>query len=150
MSELKCFNSFWNIAVQLAASASFRVSEMKEAQKKKRQMKERHRQEDSISNAMVIWNNEILPHWDTVYVSLVLSFCEFVQRDDVAHGAFVCAGRERGGSGNCGGRDSLPVSEDECGASPSATSSTSHQVQTQVLALTYAQQQMRNDRLILI
>uniref|UniRef100_A0A3Q3J8F7 Rab-GAP TBC domain-containing protein n=1 Tax=Monopterus albus TaxID=43700 RepID=A0A3Q3J8F7_MONAL len=29
-------------------------------------MKERHRQEDSISNAMVIWNNEILPHWDTM------------------------------------------------------------------------------------
>ncbi|KAM9847990.1 TBC1 domain family member 12-like [Aulostomus maculatus] len=40
--------------------------ELKEAQKKKRQMKERHRQEDSISNAMVIWNNEILPHWDTM------------------------------------------------------------------------------------
>jgi len=39
---------------------------MKEAQRKKRQMKERHRQEDSISNAMVIWNNEILPQWDTV------------------------------------------------------------------------------------
>uniref|UniRef100_A0A7N6C4C0 Rab-GAP TBC domain-containing protein n=1 Tax=Anabas testudineus TaxID=64144 RepID=A0A7N6C4C0_ANATE len=39
--------------------------ELKEAQKKKRQMKERHRQEDSISNAMVVWNNEILPHWDT-------------------------------------------------------------------------------------
>ncbi|KAK2824682.1 hypothetical protein Q5P01_021857 [Channa striata] len=40
--------------------------ELKEAQKKKRQMKERHRQEDSISKAMVIWNNEILPHWDIV------------------------------------------------------------------------------------
>lgn len=40
--------------------------ELKEAQKKKRQMKERHRQEDIISNAMVIWNNEILPHWDTM------------------------------------------------------------------------------------
>ncbi|XP_069394923.1 TBC1 domain family member 12-like isoform X2 [Paralichthys olivaceus] len=40
--------------------------ELKEAQRKKRQMKERHRQEDSISNAMVIWNNEILPHWDTM------------------------------------------------------------------------------------
>uniref|UniRef100_A0A3Q2CJA5 TBC1 domain family member 12-like n=1 Tax=Cyprinodon variegatus TaxID=28743 RepID=A0A3Q2CJA5_CYPVA len=39
--------------------------EMKEAQKKKRQMKERHRQEDSISSAMVIWNQEILPHWDS-------------------------------------------------------------------------------------
>ncbi|XP_035028525.2 TBC1 domain family member 12 isoform X2 [Hippoglossus stenolepis] len=40
--------------------------ELKEAQRKKRQMKERHRQEDSISNAMVIWNTEILPHWDTM------------------------------------------------------------------------------------
>nr|XP_057914351.1 TBC1 domain family member 12-like [Doryrhamphus excisus]XP_057914355.1 TBC1 domain family member 12-like [Doryrhamphus excisus] len=40
--------------------------EMKEAQKKKRQMKERHRHEDSISNAMVVWNTQILPHWDTM------------------------------------------------------------------------------------
>ncbi|XP_060943856.1 TBC1 domain family member 12 isoform X2 [Limanda limanda] len=40
--------------------------ELKEAQRKKRQMKERHRQEDIISNAMVIWNTEILPHWDTM------------------------------------------------------------------------------------
>ncbi|XP_077437309.1 TBC1 domain family member 12-like isoform X2 [Vanacampus margaritifer] len=40
--------------------------ELKDAQKKKRQMKERHRQEDSISNAMVVWNTHILPHWDAV------------------------------------------------------------------------------------
>lgn len=40
--------------------------ELKEAQRKKRQMKERHRQEDSISNAMVTWNTEILPHWDSM------------------------------------------------------------------------------------
>lgn len=40
--------------------------ELKDAQKKKLQMKERHRHEDSISNAMVIWNTEILPHWDTM------------------------------------------------------------------------------------
>ncbi|CAK6978310.1 LOW QUALITY PROTEIN: TBC1 domain family member 12-like [Scomber scombrus] len=40
--------------------------ELKEAQRKKRQMKERHRQEDSISNAMVIWNTEILPNWDSM------------------------------------------------------------------------------------
>lgn len=51
------------------------IPELKEAQKKKRQMKERHRQEDSISNAMVVWNNEILPHWDTTYVSIALSVC---------------------------------------------------------------------------
>lgn len=45
-------------------------------------MKERHRQEDSISSAMVIWNNEILPHWDTMYVSTALCVsvrCEFEQ-----------------------------------------------------------------------
>lgn len=40
--------------------------ELKDAQRKKRQMKERHRQEDIISNAMVIWNTEILPHWDSM------------------------------------------------------------------------------------
>ncbi|XP_077350600.1 TBC1 domain family member 12-like isoform X2 [Festucalex cinctus] len=40
--------------------------ELKDAQKKKRQMKERHRHEDSISNAMVVWNTHILPHWDAV------------------------------------------------------------------------------------
>lgn len=34
----------------------------------------------------------------------------------------VCVGRERGGSGSSGGRDFLPASGDECGASPSATS----------------------------
>ncbi|XP_041865821.1 TBC1 domain family member 12 [Melanotaenia boesemani] len=46
--------------------AGAKKREMKDAQKKKRQMKERHRHEDSISSAMVIWNTEILPHWDTV------------------------------------------------------------------------------------
>ncbi|XP_077469035.1 TBC1 domain family member 12-like isoform X2 [Stigmatopora argus] len=40
--------------------------ELKDAQKKKRQMKERHRHEDNISHAMVVWNTHILPHWDTM------------------------------------------------------------------------------------
>uniref|UniRef100_H3DMW5 Rab-GAP TBC domain-containing protein n=1 Tax=Tetraodon nigroviridis TaxID=99883 RepID=H3DMW5_TETNG len=40
--------------------------EVKEAQRKKRQMKERHRREESISSAMVVWNAEILPHWDVM------------------------------------------------------------------------------------
>ncbi|XP_049591306.1 TBC1 domain family member 12 isoform X1 [Syngnathus scovelli] len=40
--------------------------ELKDAQKKRRQMKERHRHEDSISNAMVVWNTHILPHWNAV------------------------------------------------------------------------------------
>ena len=42
------------------------MSELKEAQRKKRQMKERIRQEESIASAMVIWNNDILPHWETM------------------------------------------------------------------------------------
>ncbi|KAJ8013902.1 hypothetical protein DPEC_G00034650 [Dallia pectoralis] len=40
--------------------------EMKEAQRKKHQMKERFKQEDSIANAMVIWNNDILPNWNSM------------------------------------------------------------------------------------
>ncbi|KAG7232177.1 hypothetical protein INR49_009455 [Caranx melampygus] len=75
--------------------------ELKEAQKKKRQMKERHRQEDSISNAMVVWNNEILPHWDSMKGTRRV--------------------RELWWQGL------PPASEAECGASPSATSSTSLQ-----------------------
>lgn len=41
-------------------------TELKEAQKKKKQMKERFKQEESIANAMVVWNNEILPNWDSM------------------------------------------------------------------------------------
>ncbi|XP_065153559.1 TBC1 domain family member 12 [Paramisgurnus dabryanus] len=40
--------------------------EMKDAQKKKRQMKERYRQEENIANAMVIWNTEVLPNWESM------------------------------------------------------------------------------------
>uniref|UniRef100_A0A671KQ40 TBC1 domain family member 12-like n=1 Tax=Sinocyclocheilus anshuiensis TaxID=1608454 RepID=A0A671KQ40_9TELE len=40
--------------------------EMKEAQKKKRQLKERYRQEENIANAMVIWNMEVLPNWESM------------------------------------------------------------------------------------
>ncbi|KAK2865974.1 hypothetical protein Q7C36_002030 [Tachysurus vachellii] len=40
--------------------------ELKEAQKKKQQMKERFKQEDSIVNAMVVWNTEVLPNWDSM------------------------------------------------------------------------------------
>ncbi|CAL9688348.1 unnamed protein product [Knipowitschia caucasica] len=47
---------------QMVAGAKRR--ELREAQRKKLQMKERHRQEDCISNAMVVWNTEILPNWD--------------------------------------------------------------------------------------
>ncbi|KAL7861426.1 hypothetical protein SRHO_G00128670 [Serrasalmus rhombeus] len=40
--------------------------EMKEAQRKKKQMKERYRQEENIAHAMVIWNTEILPNWESM------------------------------------------------------------------------------------
>ncbi|XP_030630953.1 TBC1 domain family member 12 [Chanos chanos] len=46
--------------------AEAKKRELKEAQKKKRQMKERFKQEESIANAMVIWNNEILPNWESM------------------------------------------------------------------------------------
>ncbi|XP_031435390.1 TBC1 domain family member 12 isoform X2 [Clupea harengus] len=40
--------------------------ELKEAQRKKRQMKERFKQEEIIANAMVIWNTEVLPNWESM------------------------------------------------------------------------------------
>lgn len=32
-------------------------------------MKERYRQEENIANAMVIWNAEVLPNWESMLVS---------------------------------------------------------------------------------
>ncbi|KAG9345979.1 hypothetical protein JZ751_007794 [Albula glossodonta] len=46
--------------------AEAKKREMKEAQRKKKQMKERFKQEEIIANAMVIWNNEILPNWESM------------------------------------------------------------------------------------
>lgn len=40
--------------------------ELKEAQRKKKQTKERHRQEESIARALVVWNTEILPNWENM------------------------------------------------------------------------------------
>lgn len=91
-------------------------------------MKERHRREESISNAMVIWNADILPHWDIMYVHSGHASRSGVQHLYLSVCVCVCVGRERGASGSCGGRDFLPASGAECGVSPSATSSTSQQV----------------------
>lgn len=41
-------------------------AELKEAQRKKKMMKERFKQEESIASAMVAWNNEILPNWESM------------------------------------------------------------------------------------
>ncbi|KAG8435244.1 hypothetical protein GDO86_013263 [Hymenochirus boettgeri] len=46
--------------------AEAKKREVKEAQKRKKLMKERHRQEENIASAMVIWNTEILPNWDAM------------------------------------------------------------------------------------
>ncbi|XP_026133030.1 TBC1 domain family member 12 isoform X3 [Carassius auratus] len=46
--------------------AEAKKRELKEAQKKKKQMKERFKQEEIIANAMVVWNNEILPNWESM------------------------------------------------------------------------------------
>ncbi|XP_065591887.1 TBC1 domain family member 14 isoform X3 [Cyrtonyx montezumae] len=43
--------------------------ELKEAQKRKKQLEERCKLEDSIGNAVVTWNNEILPNWETMCCS---------------------------------------------------------------------------------
>ncbi|OCT71790.1 hypothetical protein XELAEV_18034768mg [Xenopus laevis] len=44
--------------------AEAKKREVKEAQRRKKRMKERIRQEENIASAMVIWNTEILPNWD--------------------------------------------------------------------------------------
>lgn len=41
-------------------------TEIKEAHKRKKIMKERFKQEESIASAMVIWINEILPNWEVM------------------------------------------------------------------------------------
>ncbi|XP_056325105.1 TBC1 domain family member 12 isoform X2 [Danio aesculapii] len=46
--------------------AEAKKRELKEAQRKKKQMRERFKQEESIANAMVVWNTEILPNWESM------------------------------------------------------------------------------------
>ncbi|KAJ8365679.1 hypothetical protein SKAU_G00145100 [Synaphobranchus kaupii] len=46
--------------------AEAKKREIKEAQRKKKQMKERFKQEEIIANSMVIWNTEILPNWESM------------------------------------------------------------------------------------
>ncbi|XP_036902097.1 TBC1 domain family member 14 isoform X3 [Sturnira hondurensis] len=43
--------------------------ELKEARRRKKQLEERCRLEESIGNAALTWNNEVLPHWETVWCS---------------------------------------------------------------------------------
>ncbi|CAH6960159.1 Tbc1d12 [Phodopus roborovskii] len=47
-------------------TARARRSEIKEAHKRKRIMRERFKQEESIASAVVIWINEILPNWEVM------------------------------------------------------------------------------------
>ncbi|XP_067858570.1 TBC1 domain family member 12 isoform X1 [Heptranchias perlo] len=46
--------------------AEAKKREMKEAQRRKKMMKERFRQEESIAHAMIIWNTDILPNWESI------------------------------------------------------------------------------------
>ncbi|XP_078079667.1 TBC1 domain family member 12 isoform X2 [Mustelus asterias] len=46
--------------------AEAKKREIKEAQRRKKIMKERFRQEESISHAMIIWNTDILPNWESI------------------------------------------------------------------------------------
>ncbi|XP_048220488.1 TBC1 domain family member 14 isoform X2 [Perognathus longimembris pacificus] len=43
--------------------------ELKEAQRRKKQLEARCRVEESIGNAVLTWNNEILPNWETMWCS---------------------------------------------------------------------------------
>uniref|UniRef100_A0A8C8WG95 TBC1 domain family member 14 n=1 Tax=Panthera leo TaxID=9689 RepID=A0A8C8WG95_PANLE len=43
--------------------------ELKEAQRRRRQLEERCRLEESIGNAVLTWNNEVLPNWETMWCS---------------------------------------------------------------------------------
>ena len=43
--------------------------ELKEAQRRKKQLEERCKLEESIGNAVLTWNNEILPNWETMWCS---------------------------------------------------------------------------------
>ena len=38
-------------------------------------MKERVRQEEEISTATLVWNQNILPHWDNMYVCVCVCVC---------------------------------------------------------------------------
>ncbi|NXY43975.1 TBC14 protein, partial [Ceuthmochares aereus] len=49
--------------------AQAKKRELKEAQKRKKQLEERCKLEDSIGNAVLTWNNEILPNWETMCCS---------------------------------------------------------------------------------
>ncbi|KAG7218019.1 hypothetical protein INR49_020682 [Caranx melampygus] len=49
---------------QMVAEAKRR--ELKESQRRQQQMKEKVRQEEEISNATLVWNQFILPHWDSM------------------------------------------------------------------------------------
>ncbi|XP_006893688.1 PREDICTED: TBC1 domain family member 14 [Elephantulus edwardii] len=43
--------------------------ELREAQRRKKQLEERCRLEESIGNAVLTWNNEILPNWEAMWSS---------------------------------------------------------------------------------
>lgn len=57
------FYSFFKFNI---ISSSFIFVELKEAQKRKKQLEDRCKIEDSIGTAAQTWNQEILPNWSTM------------------------------------------------------------------------------------
>ncbi|CAH6978691.1 Tbc1d14 [Phodopus roborovskii] len=49
--------------------SSIKETKLKEAQRRKKQLEERCKVEESIGNAVLTWNNEILPNWETMWCS---------------------------------------------------------------------------------
>lgn len=50
----------------VALTAALPSAELKEAQKRKKQLEDRCKLEESIGSAAQTWNQEILPNWSTM------------------------------------------------------------------------------------
>lgn len=50
----------------LCWSGFIRCTEVKEAKLRKKQLQRQLKMEEQLANAAYVWNNEILPKWDTM------------------------------------------------------------------------------------
>lgn len=59
--------------------------EIKDMQKKKKQLKEQYKLEDSIASTSAIWSTEILPNWAAMWAALIVPWFidahRYVERD---------------------------------------------------------------------
>lgn len=56
----------WNPPSVLSHTSERMVAELKEAQKRKKQLEDRCKLEESIGTAVQTWNQDILPNWSTM------------------------------------------------------------------------------------